>query len=235
MRFKNQYRKLEKKIAYRFLRKRILGIALTHRSFRFENIGVSYDNERLEFLGDAILGFLAAAHLYNIYPDHDEGTLTALRSRFTSGKALAECAREIDLGKYLSMGQGEDQSGGRSRQSNLANAFEALIGAAYLDGGMRATKKIFDSLISPYIHASEIDIQAENPKGRLQELTQSLWKKSPSYRVILSEGPPHNTNFTVEVKIDDGSSATAIGTSKKEAESRAALQLLKDIEKKEIL
>jgi ribonuclease-3 len=222
-------------IGYRFRRKSTLAVALTHRSYRFENRDIDADNERLEFLGDAVLGFLAAAHMFCAYRGHDEGTLTMLRSRVTSGKALAEYALRLDLGEYLQMGQGEDRSGGRSRRSNLANAFEALIGAAYLDGGMRAAKKIFDTVIAPHVHANDEDIQAENPKGRLQELVQAQWKKGPAYRVISSEGPPHDTLFTVEVKIDDGSVATATGRSKQEAESQAALELLSRIEKNEKL
>ena len=229
--FSNRYKELQRGIGYHFRRKRTLEVALTHRSYRFENSNINADNERLEFLGDAVLGFLAAAYLFGAYRGHDEGTLTTLRSRVTSGKALAEYARRLDLGQYLKMGQGEDHSGGRSRRSNLANALEALIGAAYLDGGMRAAKKIFDNVIVPHVHANEEDIQAENPKGRLQELAQAQWKKGPAYRVISSEGPPHDTRFTVEVKIDDGSIATATGRSKQEAESRAALELLNCIEK----
>lgn len=231
--FSKRYKALQQKIGYRFRRKRTLEVALTHRSYRFENRDSNADNERLEFLGDAVLGFLAAAHLFGAYRGHDEGTLTMFRSRVTSGKALAEYAQLLDLGEYLQMGQGEDRSGGRSRRSNLANALEALIGAAYLDGGMRAAKKIFDNVIAPHVHANDEDIHAENPKGRLQELAQALWKKGPAYRVVSSEGPPHDTRFTVEVKIDDGSIATATGRSKQEAESRAAWDLLTRIEKNE--
>ena len=130
----------------------------------------------------------------------------------------------------LRMGQGEDRSGGRSRRSNLANAFEALVGAAYLDGGMAAAETIFSRLIVPHLTAEDVDAWTANPKGRLQEYSQSHWKRSPTYRVIGSEGPPHNTRFTVQVTLEDGSFSIASGNSKQEAQSRAAGDLLTRME-----
>jgi ribonuclease-3 len=221
---------LEETIGYEFKDDELLQSALTHRSFRFENKDVECDNERLEFLGDAILGFLAAAYLYETFVEHAEGTLTSLRSRVTSGSALAEYAAGVKLGACLRMGQGEDRSGGRSRRSNLANAFEALVGAAYLDGGMAAAETIFSRLIVPHLTAEDVDAWTANPKGRLQEYSQSHWKRSPTYRVIGSEGPPHNTRFTVQVTLEDGSFSIASGNSKQEAQSRAAGDLLTRME-----
>jgi ribonuclease-3 len=221
---------LEETIGYVFEDRDLLQSALTHRSFRFENKDVECDNERLEFLGDAILGFQAAAYLYDTFVEHPEGTLTSLRSRVTSGSALAEYAAGAKVGECLRMGQGEHRSGGRSRRSNLANAFEALVGAAYLDGGMPAANTIFNRLIVPHLAAEDIDAWTANPKGRLQEYSQSHWKRSPTYRVIGSEGPPHNTRFTVQVTLEDGSFSIASGNSKQEAQSRAAGDLLTRME-----
>jgi len=226
---KSKYRELERAIGHRFRRKGMLEQALTHRSFRFENSDAEVDNERLEFLGDAVLGFLTAAYVYRVFGTRDEGTLTALRSRVTSGKALAAYAGELNLGEFLRMGLGEDRSGGRSRRSNLANAFEALVGAAYLDGGMRSAQRIFDKVIAPRIEVGDDDLMAENPKGGLQEYSQAQWKSSPVYRLVATSGPPHNTRFTVEVKLQNGMSACAVGRSKQDAESRAARQLLQQI------
>ncbi len=221
---------LQSVTGYTFQDSELLQTALTHRSFRFENKDVECDNERLEFLGDAILGFLAAAFLYRTFHEYPEGVLTSLRSRVTSGSALADYAGDIELGECLRMGQGEARSGGRQRRSNLANVFEALVGAAYLDGGMEAAQGIFDKLVAPHITTQDVDAWTANPKGRLQEYSQARWKRSPTYRVIGSEGPPHNTRFTVQVTLEDGSFAIATGGSKQEAQSQAASELLTRIE-----
>ena len=167
--------------------------------------------------------------MYGDLPDHDEGTLTAFRSRATSGKTLAKLAKSIDLGSYLQVGAGEERSGGRERCSNLANALEAVIGGAYIDGGTKACNKIFDKLFVPMIEKFEHDVWAENPKGRLQEYCQSQWKRAPEYSVIGQKGPPHDTIFTVKVAIPDGSHENANGHSKQVAESKAAAIALKHV------
>jgi ribonuclease-3 len=222
LRTRNPYRDLERRIGYRFKNRSLLRRALLHRSYRFEQPEVAADNQRLEFLGDAVLGMAAAAYLFNAYESKLEGEMTALRSRVSSGKALAAIGREIDLGKYLEIGKGEERSGGRTRASNLADAVEAVIGAAWLDGGNRATDKIFRTLFQPRIEALSGDVWAGNPKGRLQELTQAEWKKSPSYRVINTDGPPHAAVFDVEVTLPDGITATGRARSKQAAEAAAA-------------
>ena len=163
------YKELEQQLGYRFRRVGFLKTALMHRSYRFENAGVSEDNQRLEFLGDAVLGCLSAGFLYDKHADHDEGKLTSFRSQITSGKALAECAGGLDLGRFLMIGTGEINSGGRERSSNLADALEAIIGAAYLDGGMKAARKVFNRLFVPMIDRLDGDVWADNPKGKLQE------------------------------------------------------------------
>ena len=229
MPFRNPYSAVEKSIGYRFRRKRLLERALVHRSFRFEKDDVSEDNQRLEFLGDAALGFAAAAHLYERFDDSNEGILTAFRSQVTSGKALASIAAEIDLGEHVRMGRGEERSGGRRRPSNLADCLEAIIGAAYIDGGARAVQKIFRRLFVPLVDSLSGDIWEDNPKGKLQEYSQRTWKAGPRYRVKGTAGPAHATTFEVEVTLRDGSSAVGCGPSKQQAERQAARNALRAV------
>jgi ribonuclease-3 len=218
----NPYRELERQLGYTFKNRALLEKALTHRSFRFERHGVEHDNQRLEFLGDAVLCLLTAAHMYARYEDKDEGFLTSLRSQMISGKALTERARLIDLGRYLRIGKGEDQSGGRQRASNLADALEAVIGAAYLDRGMKATEQIFKALFLPAATALNGDVWAINPKGRLQEMAQHRWHHAGAYRTVRQEGPAHDTVFTAEVCAGDTVLGEGQGSTKRDAEMAAA-------------
>lgn len=226
----NPYRGLEKSIGYRFKDKTLLATALLHRSYRFETPKHNRDNQRLEFLGDAVLGMATAAYLFNTYTDKPEGDMTALRSRVTSGRALAKIARDIDLGDFLKMGKGEEQSGGRKRASNLADALEAVIGAAWLDGGIRATDKLFKVLFQPRINALSGNVWEGNPKGQLQEYTQAHWKASPQYRVIGTDGPPHAAIFDVEVLLPNGATATGKAGSKQAAQAAAARAALSELD-----
>ncbi len=223
----NPYRAFEKSIGYRFKNKALLETALLHRSFRFETPERNSDNQRLEFLGDAVLGMATAAYLFNAYADKLEGEMTSLRSRVTSGRALAKIAREIGLGDFLQMGKGEEQSGGRKRSSNLADALEAVIGAAWIDGGHRATDKIFRALFQPRIEALSGNPWEGNPKGELQEYTQAHWKASPQYRVTGTDGPPHAATFEVEVLLPNNDSAKGRARSKQAAQAAAAKAALK--------
>jgi ribonuclease III len=223
---RSPYKELETAIGYRFSKRKLLEAALMHRSFRFENEDITTDNQRLEFLGDAILGFVIGAHLYEKFGDKDEGFLTSLRSQTTSGKVLAELAAEAQLGKHIKMGRGEELSGGRERASNLADGLEAVIAAAYFDGGLKAVQKIFKKLFVPRIESLTGDVWADNPKGRLQEYAQRTWKAGPRYRLIQKHGPPHAAVFTVSVDLPGGVSGTGTGSSKREAETHAAMQAL---------
>jgi ribonuclease-3 len=227
---KRAYGELERRIGHRFRREERLVEALTHRSYRFESAGIQTDNERLEFLGDAVLTFLSAAHLYEQLHDQSEGVMTAQRSRMISGKTLASCARVLELGTFLRMGMGEERSGGRERASNLANALEAVVGAAYLDGGLRAALKVFQHAIVPNLEVVEKDTLTDNPKGQLQEYAQAQWKASPQYEILSAVGPAHATEFTVRVTLPDGQSESGLGRSKQMAESQAAINLLRRIE-----
>lgn len=229
LRKRNPYRKLEKLIGYAFRRRTLLEMALTHRSYRFETEGIKDDNQRLEFLGDAVLGFAAAAFLYKKHDRRNEGDLTAYRSQTTSGKALAEVARTIGLGEYLKLGKGERASGGNRRSSALADALESIIGAVYLDGGMKAVNRIFEKLFVPLLEGLSGDVWVDNPKGKLQEISQRLWRVSPSYKVVKKLGPPHATVFTVEVVLSSGLKARGSGENKRKAEMKAAANALKRV------
>jgi ribonuclease-3 len=221
----NPYRAIEKAIGYRFRKRDRLVLALTHPSFRFENPDFDADNQRLEFLGDAVLGVLAAAHLYREY-DVSEGELTALRSRLARGETLSRLARRIGLHEHMRIGKGERRSGGHERASNLADGLEAVIGAVFLDGGFRACEKVFKHLFVPALVELAGENARHNPKGELQIRCQSLWKRSPTYRVIATDGPAHARVFTCEVTRPDGRTATGSGLSHRAAEVGAARMLL---------
>jgi len=225
----NPYRELEKRLGYKFGDRALLDMALLHRSYRFEAKDVTTDNQRLEFLGDAVVGFLVAAHLYRMHADIDEGTLTELRSRVTSGKALAGVARDLGLGDYVKLGKGEEQAGGRLRETLLADGMEAVIGAAYLDGGVKAAEKIVVKLLLPLVAASTPDDWEDNPKGKLQELSQRLYGRGPEYKCISEEGPPHLKQFVVEAIVGGALLGGGEGSSKRAAETEAATAAVKKL------
>jgi ribonuclease-3 len=219
---KHPLRQLEKNLGYRFRRRRHLEYALTHRSYRYENEEVDHDNQRLEFLGDAVLGLVTAAYLHDRFPDLQEGEMTKIRSQVSSSNALYDMAVRTDLGRYLRLGRGEEQSGGRERKSNLADAMEAVLGAAYLDGGIKASEKVFRKLIRPVILEGLVAPESDNPKGALQELVQSRWKTVPKYRVVSERGPSHARRYTARVFIGDEAFGTGTGSTKRTAEMEAA-------------
>lgn len=222
----NPYRVIEKQLGYSFRHKDILATALMHRSFRFESQGVEGDNQRLEFLGDAVLGLVSTEYLFNRFPNLEEGPLTSLRSRLASGKALAQVARAIGLGAHIKLGKGERQTGGHERASNVADAMEAILGAAYIDGGLKAVGKIFKKLFLPMIDISPDDSWLDNSKGELQQITQTKWKTNPIYRLTAQDGPAHSKMFTIKVLINGRTVGMAQGSSKREAEQQAARNTL---------
>ncbi|BAU31835.1 ribonuclease III [Microcella alkaliphila] len=199
----------------------LLELALTHRSWAYENGGVA-NNERLEFLGDSILGQAVTVMLYSSYPDLDEGELAKRRASLVSAVALAEVARGIGLGDHLKLGKGEELTGGRGKSSILADTVEALIGAAYLDcGGDEATALVL-RLIDPLLADPARFGAAMDPKTSLQELVASLGRTAPVYEVV-DAGPDHSKVFTATVVVDGEAIASGVGTSKKQAEMAAAL------------
>ena len=225
-----QYRPLEDAIGYRFRHDDLLVTALTHRSYRFEHKDAEMDNQRLEFLGDAVLGLATASSLYEEFPHLDEGIMTALRSRMTNGDTLAEVGRTLKLGDFVRLGRGEEASGGRDRASTLADGVEALIGAVYLDGGWKGAQKVVARLLGPYQATLSQDIWSGNPKGQLQEYCQRVWKTSPCYRVVSRRGTPHEAVFAVDVEINGRVHAHGVGRSKQQAESDAAAKALEGLE-----
>lgn len=201
--------------------------ALTHSSFANER-GLEQDNERLEFLGDSVLGLVVADRLFRRDPSAPEGVLSRTRSHVVSAEALARRARELDLGSALRLGHGEDQSGGREKPSLLADALEAVIGAVFVDGGLQAARE----LVEPWVEAEAAEtMDALDAKSDLQESLQGRGLDPPSYRHVGRDGPDHDPLFHVECWIGGRAVAAASGHSKKVAERRAAARALAGMEK----
>lgn len=226
----NPYRELEKNIGYSFRDKSLIATAVRHRSFKTEADDEADDNERMEFLGDSALNLIVGLWLYQSYPDLQEGALTTMRTQMTSGKALARLARHIKLGDQIKLGRGERKSGGHKRASTLEDALEAIIGAAFLDGGLRAVNRIFHQLFIPLLPVSPDDKWADNPKGRLQDVCQRRWRANPRYRIANVNGPAHSKTFVIEAVAPDGTVGFGDAFTKHEAESRAAQDLLDQIQ-----
>ncbi len=216
---------LQTRLGYRFADRELLNRALTHRSFANER-GLDRDNERLEFLGDAVLGMVVTDWLYRSRPSDPEGALSRTRSDVVRAEALARRARDLDLGSALRVGHGEDQSGGRDKQSLLADAMEAVIGAVFVDGGLEAARAVVEPWIE--IEAAEA-IGAPDAKSDLQESLQAEGQAPPVYRHVGREGPDHDPVFHVECWIGDDLAAAESGRSKKEAERRAAARALAEL------
>lgn len=220
---RNPYKPLEAALGYRFRKRRFLEQALTHPSYAHEQAGGAIaHNQRLEFLGDAALGLVAASALYEMYPESPEGDLTKLRSAISSTRALAEVARQIGLGHYLRLGRGEETAGGRARPSILADAMEAVIGAAFLDGGLKAVEKIFMACFAARLTPALAVSWMENPKGALQELAHKKGKGIPAYQMVREEGPAHARIFTAHVLVGGALLGEGRGRTKREAEQDAA-------------
>ena len=205
--------------------------ALTHRSIlRAHPESHLASNERLEFLGDAVLGFVVAEHLHGRFPDRDEGFLTKLRSKLVNGQALARRARAIELGPLIIMSENMEQTGGRRSVSILADAYEAIIGAVYLDLGLNETRRFVHRTMLDEIDLDELAQQHDNYKSLLLEYAQAQGWPQPRYRVTLEEGPSHDRTFTVEVLINDEPYGTGTAGSKKRAEQIAANEALRLLE-----
>jgi ribonuclease-3 len=212
-------------IRYEFNDKTLLLQAMTHRSSLIVD-AASQSNERLEFLGDAVIGWLVTDALYRKFPECNEGELTRVKSMIVSREALADQARRINLGQYLILGRGEERSGGRSRRSNLANGFEALIGAIYLDGGLEKVRGIIERHLVSDAGRLMSTKYHHNYKSWLLELSQAQFKCSPKYHVLRESGPDHCKEFHVEVIINGKTEGKGQGASKKKAEQAAAREAL---------
>ena len=219
---------LERRLGFRFRDPALLAVALTHRSTVNERPDEGLkDNERLEFLGDAILGAVVAEELYRAFPSLPEGYLTLMRAELVRQAGLARWARQIDLGPHLVVGKGEEQRGGRERDGLLASAFEAVIGAIYLDQGYDAVRHIVAGLVAEALPELSPSARAQDPKSELQYRVQARFHTLPTYRVVAAEGPEHRPTFTVEVTSEGGVSGVGTGMSKQAAEQEAAAEALK--------
>ena len=217
---------LEERILYKFRNGLFLAEAMTHPSISLERKNYPFDNQRLEFLGDAVIQVTVTEHLFRMFPDFGEGQLTKLRTRIVSRSALRDRAAALDLGSFIMMGRGEESSGGRERASTLADVFESLVGAIYLDGGFDAAR-IFTLRQMEEIF-SEIANQPEeiNPKGFLQETLQAIAPTAPDYQIISQSGPEHSKNFICSVIWNSMELGQGCGSSKKEAQVAAAQSAL---------
>ena len=216
---------IETKLSYKFKNKELLHTALTHSSYANEcNVE---SNERLEFLGDAILGCVVARVLYDNFPESTEGELSKLRSAIVSRTNFARYALKLKIDKQILLGKGEENTGGRERESNLAGTFEAVIGAVYIDGGYRKTYSIISRLTNESLKSSNI---FSDHKTKFQEIAQKKFRKIPRYKILSEEGPPHEKTFHVEVKLGSKIYGVGKGRSKKEAEQLAAEEALKSID-----
>lgn len=219
---------LEATIGYRFANAALLEEALTHPSLAYETKRHRSDNQRLEFLGDAVLQLILTDELFLRFPSEPEGQLTKLRSRLVSRDALCRFAEAIQLGQSLRLGKGEDASGGRERPSNLADALEALAGAIYLDGGMEAARAFFFRNFTAFLDEIVAQPDENNPKGELQENLQAIAPSSPSYQIVSQKGPDHDKLFVAEVVWEGIPLGRGTGSSKKEAETNAAAAALEE-------
>jgi ribonuclease-3 len=213
---------LESRLGYKFRNTLLLAEALTHPSISLERKDYPFDNQRLEFLGDAVIQLITTEHLYRLYPDFSEGRMTKLRTRIVSRAALRVHAHELELGRYLMMGRGEEASGGRERASTLADAFESVVGAIYLDGGFDAARNFVLKETSGDFERIARDPAEVNPKGVLQELLQAIEPEAPIYELLDQSGPEHSKHFICRVLWSGHELGRGDGQSKKQAQVSAA-------------
>ena len=214
---------LQESLNVRLINPSLLEQALIHSSYLNEYPGtVPASNERLEFLGDAVLGFIVAEKLYQDFPDLTEGEMTRIRSALVRRETLAQIARSLKLGDYLYLGKGEEAGGGRRKPANLSGALEAVIAAIYLDRGLTVTRKLVLRWLAEELQEVVGQGKGVDYKSQLQEIIQSEYRSSPSYRTVQAAGPDHDKLFTVEVMIGDKVLGRGAGKSKKLAETKAA-------------
>jgi len=225
-----QLEKLQKILHVKFKNKTHLLRALTHRSFVNESGKNIRDNERLEYLGDSVLGLVVNEYLFKHFEDYREGKLAKIKSAIVSEASLSKISRRLQLGNFIFMGRGEERSGGRERVSILANTLEAIIGAFYLDSGLKSCRKFVLSLIKDDIENINSLTYLRDPKTTLQEYVQKKYKDRPIYQVIEERGPDHRKEFTVKLIINGLEISTGEGPSKRIAETNAAKASLKKIE-----
>jgi len=219
--------KLETDLGYRFENKSLIVEALTHKSHK-----QAYDNERLEFLGDAVLDLVVGEYLYFKFKKADEGTLSKIRASLVNEMGFDKLARYLHLGDYILLSSAEENNGGREKPSLLSNSFEAVMGAIYLESGLDAVKTITIGLIEKVYPEISLDSLFRDFKTTLQELTQARFGITPQYKVVASRGPDHKKEFEIAVLIDEKEYARAIGKSKKIAQQEAAKKAVEILNKK---
>lgn len=222
---------LQDRLGCRFRDERLLLLALTHPSVAHESGEATPHNQRLEFLGDAVLQLVLTEKLYAHFPSFDEGQLSKSRAKLVNGDMLASLARTLELGKYLVLSRGEESNGGRDRSSALADALEAVLGAIFLDAGLPVAREIILREFEPAIGGLEALPGIENPKGELQEFLQARSAPAPEYVIVSATGPDHERDFECAVLHAGVELARGRGKSKKAAESEAALAALKELRK----
>jgi ribonuclease-3 len=224
---KKNIESLEATLNYKFKTDKLIIEALTHKSGK-----QPYDNERLEFLGDAVLDLVVGEYLFNKFPKSDEGKLSKIRASLVNEGGFDKLARSIDLGEYIHLSNAEENNGGREKSSLLSNAFEAIMGAIYLEAGLSTVQKIAIDLIEKNYEEISLEYLFRDFKTTLQELTQARFGLTPEYKVVAARGPDHKKEFEIAVIIEDKEYARAIGKSKKIAQQDAAeiaIEILKDV------
>ena len=224
---------LELKLGYTFKNPALLSEALSHSSYANEHRSARLNsNERLEFLGDSVLGFVTAEYLFARHPDLPEGDLTRIRAALVCEQSLYEVARQLDLGRYLKLGRGEESGGGRERTSILADATEAVFAAVYLDGGIQAASRLIHRVLLDGAKEEAVEERRRDFKTALQELVQRQADQVLTYRMVGEQGPDHAKVFMAEVLLNGAAIGSGSGHSKKEAEQSAARAALEKLEKK---
>lgn len=230
---KHRYKELDKFMSIiktKFNDKSLLNRALTHRSYVNETGFQAVDNERLEYLGDSVLALIVNEYLYRRFDDYKEGNLAKIKSAVVSEETLASVSKRLLLGGFILMGKGEEQCGGRERPSILANTLEAVIGAIYLDSGLKEARRFVLNLLKKDIERIDNLTYLRDPKTTLQEYVQKKYKKRPIYEVVEERGPDHSKEFIVKLIINGEEVNRGEGSSKRKAEMNAAMEILKKIE-----
>lgn len=219
-----QIKALEKALNYKFKRDDLITEALTHKSYKRP-----YNNERLEFLGDAVLDLIVGEYLFSKFPNEDEGVLSKIRASLVNEKGFTKLALGINLGESLLISSAEENNEGRTKPSLLSNAFEAVIGAIYLESGLEVSSKIAIRLIEANYQSIDLNSLSKDFKTTLQELTQADFGETPTYKLVRAFGPDHKKEFEIAVELQNRIIATALGKSKKEAQQKVAEIALKKL------
>ncbi len=221
---RNSLDELQQSLQLAFKQPKLLKQAFTHTSYVNEQKGTVWHNERLEFLGDAVLQLLVSEYLYKAYPKRPEGELTRMRASIVCEPSLAFFAEKLRLGEHILLGRGEEQLGGRFRPALLADLFESLVGAIYLDAGIETARVFLERYMFPNVEANDYGLVMKDAKSKLQERAQHYGLGTVDYKIIEEKGPAHDREFVVEVFLGETSYGSGTGRTKKEAEQRAAAE-----------